>query len=207
MPRVPDASSVTRLRALQSTIDPSKKSSSYVPSQPNLLSSLRASTQGQGIFPGRSLLTTSVVTPYVNSRHRGYITGSASLPSLPSLPRIEIDGAGTNFATPEGDILYAFENMGGLAPASSFEVVLINVTNPEYIGTVAISDTAGNSFNSLVTISVSPAWTGSVLDKGANYTTLDQYDTPTFPSDAVITFANLPVLINLSIHITPIVFP
>ena len=204
MPRVPDASSVTRLRALQSTIDPTKKSASYVPSQSGLVSSLlRVSAQGQGLFPGRSLLVTSVVTPYVNSRHRGILTGAASLPSL---PRITIDGADTDFATPEGDILYAFENMGGLAPASSFEVVLINVTNPEFIGTIAISDTAGNNFNSLVTISVSPTWTGSVLDKGPNYTTLDQYDTATFPANAVITFANLPVLANLSIHITPIIF-
>lgn len=30
--------------------------------------------QGRGLFPSESVLATSVVTPYVNPRHRGYIT-------------------------------------------------------------------------------------------------------------------------------------
>lgn len=77
MPRTADASSVTRFRRLNATItpDPVKKSASYTPSMPSLLPSVRTSDVGRGMFPRQSVLSTSVVRPYVNPRHQGYIIG------------------------------------------------------------------------------------------------------------------------------------
>lgn len=188
MPRVPDASSVTRFRA----------------ANPSLATALRASTQAQGLFPSRSVLATSVVSPYINPRHRGYITGPAAAPPAPPpLPRITIDCGGTNFnnvANPT--VTYQFENVGGLAPASTFEAVLVNVVNPSYIGAVEIDDLSNRSIMNGVTITVSPTWTSTTFLPQDNYVILYRLGTtPAFPTNAVITFGNLPVLDNLAIYI------
>jgi hypothetical protein len=86
MPRIPDASSVTRLRAIQSAVvaDPTRKSASYIPSQPSLLFSLRSSDAGRGMFPAGSYLSTPIASGYVNPRHQGFVTTS-SIPPIPPI--------------------------------------------------------------------------------------------------------------------------
>lgn len=201
MPRVPDASSVTRFRAIQSSVvaDPVKKSASYIPSQPGLLTPLRASTQGQGLFPGGTVLATPIVSPYIHSRHRGYVTG----PPPPPLLRIEIDGGGVDFSE-NPTVSYEFTEFGGIPPATSFEVVLINVLNPSSIGAFNITDIVSGGRLSGTSLSISPAWPGSALsvDAGGNFVKLEtSTSTPAFPTNGVLTFTGVPLVDNLVIFV------
>lgn len=61
MPRVPDASSVTTFRRVNSTVlaDPAKKSASFVAptKQGYLIATLRATQEGQGVVASQSVLS------------------------------------------------------------------------------------------------------------------------------------------------------
>jgi hypothetical protein len=196
MPRIPDASSVTRFRAIQSSIvvDPSIKSASYLPSQVGLLSSLRSSTEGRGLFPGQSALATSIFRRYVNPRTQGFIVGGT--PATPSsVPRIVIDCNGKDFADqldpPTED--YIFD---GPPPASTFEVVLTNAVNVEYIGTVTIRDAQDPPRDIMqnVLISCSPTWTNSAFTLDISKALLRETSTPgSFPTNAVLTYSGVPL--------------
>jgi hypothetical protein len=198
MPRVPDASSVTRLRAIQSSVvsDPVKKSASFVPAQPSLLTPFRASTQGQGLFPSRTVLSTSVVSPYIHSRHRGFLMGPP--PAPPALPRITIDLNATDFNNESNPVFtYSF---AAAPPATTFEAVLTNVVNSSYIGAVSLDDPELRTLLASSSITTSPTWTGSTLLAQDNTVLLFKVGlTPTFPADVVITFTDVPLVTGLDI--------
>lgn len=140
MPRVPDASSVTRLRSIQtSTVaDPVKKSASYTPGNSNLLGSIRTSDVGKGVFPRQSFLSSKETRGYVNPRHKGVITGPSSSSSsstnavfiLKTIPDTNNPGAGFfGFQIDPAVFVFSKTNangqdvsafMSGLSTATSF---------------------------------------------------------------------------------------
>ena len=203
MPRTPDASSVTRLRAIQSSVvaDPVKKSTSYIPSTPTLLYSLRASDAGRSMFPGQTVLSTSVVRPYVNPRHRGYVTGPSSDPVLSritmDLEEVDFDGSNKQYQFGET-----------LPPGADFEAVILGgastPSNIDQITYISIYDGSGaepplDTFGN-VTITTSPAWPGSTFTSSDTEPNLSA-DAGTFPGlSTVITFRNVPVVSNLIIQ-------
>ena len=205
MPSVPDASFVTRLRAIQSSTvaDPVKKSASYSPGNPTLLYSLRASDAGRGMFPGQSYLSTSIVRPYVNPRHQGYITGSPPTTS-PTFPVVTIwTTSGVDFSEVE-TVDYEFEL--NLPPGPDFDAIfdpsLAPPTNVQDIVRVDISTTDNSDLFGNTTISTTPEWPGAILqvDELGQYSRLNAQN-PTFPGvSTIIQFRNVPVIANIRIR-------
>jgi len=202
MPRVPDASSVTRLRAIQSSAvsDPVKRSASYSPAQPALLYSLRASDAGRGMFPAQAVLSNPVVCGWVNPRHQGFLTGPAPLPRISlNLEAVDFDGNNKR---------YEFGTT--LPPAADFEAVIFDdpeegpPSKVDLISYISIYDFSGAELALFAntTISTSPAWPDSTFtsDDVEPYLSTDA-DAGTFPGLAtVITFRNVPLIPNLAIQ-------
>lgn len=194
MPRVPDASSVTRLRAIQSATvpDPVKRTTSFVPAQTSLLFSLRSTTQGQGLFPGRSVLAPSIVRGFVNPRHQSW----AGPFSNNSIPRITIDGGGFDFVSivTKPVFTYEFPLTEGVIPASTFEVVLTNFTNLSWLKKIILADVASPTREILgaVTISLTSNWPYSVFTSDVTNPTLTSPADEVFPTDCVIIVRNVP---------------
>lgn len=195
MPRVPDASSVTRLRAITpATVpDPTKRSASFVPSQTSLLSSLRTTTQGQAVYPAQSLLSTSVTRGYVNPRHQGYI----SSPPPPQL--FVIDGGGFNFvnlvSTPTFEYNFGADDpANGGPPASTFQVAFTNFVNLPSVVYAGLSDLANPGRNLLggVTMSIAPTWSGSSFTSNANTPAITSATSAAFPTTAIVTVRGAP---------------
>ena len=205
MPRVPDASFVTRLRAIQSSAvaDPVKRSASYVPAQPGLLFSLRASDAGRGMFPGQSYLSNPIACGWVNPRHQGLLTGSGSA----ALPRISLNLEAVDFDG--SNKRYTFGETT-LPPAANFEAVIFDdpeegaPSNVNMISYISIYDFSGDELALFAntTISTSPAWPDSTFtsDDVRPYLSTAA-DAETFPGLAtVITFRNVPLIPNLAIQ-------
>ena len=189
---------VTRLRGLQSSTvpDPTKKSASYVPAQPGLLFSLRSTTEGRGVFPGRSILANPVARRYVNPRTQGFVP---PVPIIP-LPRITIDAGVTDFGNAE-NVVFTFS---GVPPASTFEAVVANGSNLADIKVVSIYsvyDVSGPSPDLMggVTISITPTWTGSTFTSDLNAPTLTNASGGFPTPDAVITFSGVPIVSDIAI--------
>lgn len=197
MPRVPDASSVTRLRAIYpATVpDPTKRSASFVPSQTPLLSSLRTTTQGQAVYPGQSLLSTSVTRGYVNPRHQGYAPPPRPTPT----PFFLIDGGGFDFislvATPVFQYYFGAENPeDGAPPTSTFQVAFTNFVNLPVVVYAGLSDLAnpGRDLLGGVSISIAPEWPGSSFTANVNTPALTTENDEVFPTSAVLTVTGAP---------------
>lgn len=195
MPKVPDASSVTRLRAITPAAvpDPTKRSASFVPSQTSLLSSLRTTTQGQAVYPGQSLLSTSVTRGYVNPRHQGYVTSPTPTPFF------LIDGGGFNFvnlgSTPIFEYTFGAEDpANGGPPASTFQVAFTNFVNLPSVVYVGLSDLANPGRNLLggVTMSIAPTWSGSSFTSNANTPAITSATSAAFPTSAIVTVRGAP---------------
>ena len=203
MPNVPDASSVTRLRAIQSSTvaDPVKKSASYSPGNPSLLYSLRASDVGRGVFPGQSYLSTSVVRRYVNPRHRGFITEPSPTTS-PAFPVVEIPfPSGVDFSIAE-TVDYDFEL--NLPPGPDFDAILVAgaeaPTNVQDIIRINIYATDNAELFGTTTISTSPEWPGAAASSDPYYARLDAQQS-TFPGmSTILQFRNVPVIANIRIR-------
>ena len=202
MPRVQDASSVTRLRAIQSSsvVDPVKRSASYTPAAPTLLYSLRASDAGRGMFPAQSYLSNPVARGWVNPRHQGFITGPSETTTAP-LPRILLNLT-TNFDGQNG----RYEFGVALPPAADFEAVLYgeddNPLNVDQITYISIFDFSGGELDTFgsTTITTSPEWPGSTFTSSATEPTLTA-TAGTFPGlNTVITFRNVPLVADLAIQ-------
>ena len=206
MPRVPDASMVTRLLAIQSSavLDPVKRSASYTPAQPRLLYSLRASDAGRGMFPAQSCLSTPVTCGYVNPRQQGYITRTVA-PS--PLPRISLNLEGVDFDG--NNKRYEFGETT-FPPAADFEAVIFDdpeegpPSNVDQISYIAIFDFSGDELALFAntTISTSPAWPGATFTSSETQPSLSTAaEDGTFPGLAtVLTFRNVPVIANLAIQ-------
>jgi hypothetical protein len=200
MPRVPDASSVTRLRAIQSSAvaDPTKRSASYTPAAPMLLYSLRASDAGRGMFPAQSYLSNPIACGYVNPRHQGFLTG----PPV-TFPVIEIQlPSGVDFSTEEY-VDYDFEL--NLPPGPDFDAILVAgaepPTNIQDIIRISISATDNAELFENTTMSTSPEWPGAAASNDPYYARLDAQQT-TFPGlSTILQFRNVPVIVNLQIRI------
>lgn len=203
MPRVPDASSVTRLRAIQSSsvVDPVKRSASYTPATPTLLYSLRTSDAGRGMFPAQSYLSNPVACGWVNPRHRGFITGPPA--TSPTFPVIEIPlPSGVDFSTEEY-VDYDFEL--NLPPGPDFDAILVAgaepPTNVQDIIRINIYTTDNAELFENTTISTSPEWTGAAASATTTYSRLDA-QTTTFPGvSTILQFRNVPVIANIRIRI------
>lgn len=197
MPRVPDASSVTRLRAIQpaSVPDPTKRSASFVPSQTSLLPSLRTTKQGQAMYPGQSLLSTSVTRGYVNPRHQGYAPSPRSTPT----PFLRIDGDGFDFVSLVTTPIFEY-NFGaddpanGGPPASTFQVAFTNFVNLPSVVYAGLSDLAnpGRDLLGGVSISITPEWPGSSFTASANTPALTTEYDEVFPTSAILTVTGAP---------------
>ena len=205
MPRVPDASSVTRLRAVQSSAvsDPVKRSASFVPAQPALLYSLRSTDAGRGMFPGQTTLSNPVACGWVNPRHQGFITGPPA-PTTPTFPVVTIwTAAGVDFSIVE-TVDYEFELT--LPPGPDFDAIfdpsLDPPTNVQDILRIAIDTTDSSELFGNTTISTTPEWPGAVLqvDELGQYSRLNAQN-PTFPGvSTIIQFRNVPVIANIRIR-------
>jgi hypothetical protein len=201
MPRVPDASSVTRLRALQSSAvaDPTKRSASYVPRTPSLLYSLRASDAGRGMFPGQTYLSSPIACGYVNPRHQGLIT------SPPPLQRITMDLDGFDFSGWYVDYEFGADVY---PPAFDFEAVILvaegkTPVNIDQVTSINIFDGSGDDLYDFTntTIATSPAWIGSTFTSSITQPYLSA-TAGTFPGvSTVITFRNVPMGPNLVIRL------
>lgn len=194
MPKVPDASSVTRLRAIYpaTTPDPTKRSASFVPSQTSLLSSLRTTTQGQAVYPAQSLLSTSVTRGYVNPRHQGYASALRT-------PFFLIDGGGFNFvslvSTPTFEYNFgAGDPANGGPPASTFQVAFTNFVNLPWVEYAGLSDLTnpGRDLLGGVSISIAPEWPGSSFTANANTPALTTDYDEVFPTSAILTVTGAP---------------
>jgi hypothetical protein len=203
MPRVPDASSVTRLRAIQSSAvaDPTKRSASYTPAAPALLYSLRASDAGRGMFPAESYLSNPVACGWVNPRHQGFITAPST--TSPTFPVLQIPlPSGVDFST-QDVVDYDFEL--NLPPGPDFDAILVAgaepPTNIQDIIRINISATDGAELFENTTMSTSPEWPGAAASAATTYARLDAQQT-TFPGmSTIIQFRNVPVIVNLQIRI------
>lgn len=201
MPRVPDASMVTRLRAIQSSsvVDPVKRSASYTPAAPTLLYSLRASDAGRGMFPAQSYLSNPVACGWVNPRHQGFLTGSPAT----TFPVVQIPlPSGVDFSTEEY-VDYDFEL--NLPPGPDFDAILVAgaepPTNVEDIIRINISATDNAELFGTTTISTSPEWPGAAASSDPFYARLDAQQS-TFPGmSTILQFRNVPVIVNLQIRI------
>ena len=207
MPRVPDASSVTRLRAISSSIvtDPTKRSASYIPAQPGLLYSLRASDAGQHMFPAQSVLSNPVARGWVNPRHQGFITRPPLTESPPTtFPVVMIwTAAGVDFSEVE-TVDYEFELNPPPGPDfdAIFDPSLAPPTNVQDIVRIDISTTDNSDLFGNTTISTTPEWPGAVLqvDEFGQYSRLNAQN-PTFPGvSTIIQFRNVPVIANIRIR-------
>ena len=200
MPRVPDASSVTRLRAIQSSsvVDPVKRSASYTPAAPTLLYSLRASDAGRGMFPAQSYLSNPVTCGWVNPRHQGFLTG----PPV-TFPVIQIPlPSGVDFSTEEY-VDYDFEL--NLPPGPDFDAILVAgaepPTNIQDIIRINIYTTDNAELFENTTLSTSPEWPGAAASATTTYARLDAQQS-TFPSvSTILQFRNVPVIANIRIRI------
>ena len=201
MPYIPDASSVTRLRAIQSSVvaDPTKRSASYIPSTPSLLYSLRASDAGRGMFPAQSYLSNPVACGWVNPRHQGFITG----PSTITFPVLQIPlPSGVDFSTEEY-VDYDFEL--NLPPGPDFDAILVAgaepPTNLQDIIRINIYTTDNAELFGATTMSTSPEWPGAAASNDPYYARLDAATT-TFPGiSTILQFRNVPVIANIRIRI------
>ena len=201
MPRTPDASLVTRLRAIQSSAvaDPVKRSASYTPAAPTLLYSLRASDAGRGMFPAQSYLSNPVACGWVNPRHQGFLTGSP-----PTFPVVQIPlPSGVDFAVEEF-VDYDFEL--NLPPGPDFDAILVAgaepPTNVQDIRRINISATDNAELFGTTTISTSPVWPGATYSGDATISRLEQADPGTFPGlSTILQFRTVPVIANIRIRI------
>jgi hypothetical protein len=206
MPRVPDASSVTRLRAVSSSVvaDPTKRSASYSPAQPALLYSLRASDAGRGMFPGQTTLSSPITCGYVNPRHRGFLTGPPLTESSPTFPVVMIwTAAGVDFSEVT-TVDYEFEL--NLPPGPDFDAIfdpsLAPPINVQDIIRVDISTTDDSDLFGNITISTIPEWPAAVqsYDQFGTVSRLGA-ENPTFPGvSTIIQFRNVPVVANIRIR-------
>lgn len=205
MPRTPDASSVTRLRAIQSSTvaDPTKRSASYIPGTPALLYSLRASDAGRGMFPGQTVLSNPVARGWVNPRHQGFITAGPQPSTSPTFPVVEIPlPSGVDFSTEEF-VDYDFEL--NLPPGPDFDAIFVAgaepPTNIQDIIRISISATDNAELFENTTISTTPEWPGAILESDPYYARLDAA-TSTFPGlSTILQFRNVPVIVNLQIRV------
>ena len=201
MPRVPDASSVTRLRAIQSSAvsDPVKRSASYVPAQPTLLYSLRASEAGRGMFPAGTFLANPIACGYVNPRHQGYITGPSAAPPAPT-PQLEFDLGETDFETET--FTYTFSQQDVIVPPGpDFDVVLLNGLNLTSIAEIEITSADNDEVFGDTTISTSLTWEGATFT--SNLISPNLLSAEAFPEGALLRFRNVPVIAGVIIHIYP----
>ena len=201
MPYIPDASSVTRLRAIQSSAvtDPSKRSTSYIPSTPSLLYSLRASDAGRGMFPAESYLSNPVACGWVNPRHQGFVPG----PSTITFPVVQIPlPSGVDFSSIE-TVDYDFEL--NLPPGPNFDAILVAgaepPTNIQDIIRINIYTTDNAELFENTTISTSPEWPATVASSTTTYARLNNSSTTTFPGmSTILQFRNVPVIANIRIR-------
>jgi hypothetical protein len=201
MPYIPDASSVTRLRAIQSSAvtDPSKRSTSYIPSTPSLLYSLRASDAGRGMFPAESYLSNPVACGWVNPRHQGFVPQPRSI----TFPVIQIPlPSGVDFSTEEY-VDYDFEL--NLPPGPDFDAILVAgaepPTNLQDIIRINIYTTDNAELFGATTMSTSPEWPSAAASNDPYYARLDAATT-TFPGiSTILQFRNVPVIANIRIRI------
>lgn len=201
MPYIPDASSVTRLRAIQSSSvsDPTKRSASYIPSTPSLLYSLRASDAGRGMFPAQSYLSNPVACGWVNPRHQGFVQGSHTI----TFPVLQIPlPSGVDFSTEEY-VDYDFEL--NLPPGPDFDAILVAgaepPTNLQDIIRINIYTTDNAELFENTTMSTSPEWPGAAASATTTYSRLDASST-TFPGiSTILQFRNVPVIENIRIRI------
>jgi hypothetical protein len=209
MPRVPDASMVTRMRKAAATVnpDPTIKSRAFVaPTKDGYMSSqLRASDAGRGMFPGQTTLSNPIACGWVNPRHQGFITrppptGSQS----PTFPVVTIwTAAGVDFSVEE-TVDYEFELT--LPPGPDFDAIfdpsLPLPTNVQDILRIAIDTTDSSELFGNTTISTTPEWPGAVLqvDEFGQYSRLNAQN-PTFPGvSTILQFRNVPVIANIRIR-------
>lgn len=202
MPYIPDASSVTRLRAIQSSAvtDPSKRSTSYIPSTPSLLYSLRASDAGRGMFPAESYLSNPVACGWVNPRHQGFVPEPRSI----TFPVIQIQlPSGVDFNV-LSSFDYDFEL--NLPPGPDFDAILVAgeepPTNFEYFKRFNLSSTNNDELFGATILSTSPEWPGATLSR-ADTTVVRFGDAAgTFPGlSTILQFRNVPVITDLQIRI------
>jgi hypothetical protein len=203
MPRVPDASSVTRLRAIQSSsvVDPVKRSASYTPAEPTLLYSLRASDAGRGMFPAQSYLSNPVACGWVNPRHQGFITRPST--TSVTFPVVQIPlPSGVDFSTEEY-VDYDFEL--NLPPGPDFDAILVAgaepPTNVQDIRRINISATDNAELFGTTTISTSPVWPGATYSGDATISRFGDVD-GVFPGlSTILQFRTVPVIANIRIRI------
>jgi hypothetical protein len=204
MPYIPDASSVTRLRAIQSSSvsDPTKRSASYIPSTPSLLYSLRASDAGRGMFPAQSYLSNPVACGWVNPRHQGFLTGPST--TSPTFPVLQIPlPSGVDFNV-LSSFDYDFEL--NLPPGPDFDAILVAgaepPTNVQYFRRFNLSSTDNAELFGTTTLSTSPEWPGATLSR-ADTTVVRFGDAAgTFPGlSTILQFRNVPVIANIRIRI------
>jgi hypothetical protein len=202
MPRVPDASSVTRLRAIQSSsvVDPVKRSASYTPAAPILLYSLRASDAGRGMFPADSYLSSPVACGWVNPRHRGFLTGP---PPPPTFPVIEIQlSSGIDFGSID---IFNYDFELNLPPGPDFDAILVAgaepPTNIQDIIRLDITTTNNAELFENTTIATSPEWPGAAASATTTNSRLDAQQS-TFPGlSTILQFRNVPVITDLQIRL------
>jgi hypothetical protein len=207
MPRTPDASSVTRLRAIQSSsvAGPTSRSASYVPTQPGLLYSLRTSDAGRGMFPGQSYLSSQISRRYVNPRHQGFLTGPPLTESPPTFPVVTITlESGVDFTLLDA-FNYDFEE--NLPPGPDFDAIFVAGTEPptniQDIKRINIGTTDNSEGFENTTISTSPEWPGATqtVDPFNQFSRLAA-PAGTFPGiNTILQFRNVPVIANIRIQI------
>ena len=202
MPYIPDASSVTRLRAIQSSTvtDPTKRSASYIPSTPSLLYSLRASDAGRGMFPAESYLSNPVACGWVNPRHQGFVPEPRSI----TFPVLQIQlSSGIDFSSTES-FDYDFEL--NLPPGPDFNAILVAgaepPTNIQDISRINISSTQNDiELFGTTTISTSPEWPGATYSGDTTISRFGDVD-GVFPGlSTIIQFRNVPVIPDLQIRL------
>ena len=202
MPYIPDASSVTRLRVIQSSAvtDPTKRSTSYIPSTPSLLYSLRASDAGRGMFPAQSYLSNPVACGWVNPRHQGFITGPPTI----TFPVIQIPlPSGVDFTLLNQPINYDFEL--NPPPGPNFDAIFVAgaepPTNIQDIIRISIESIDYSDLFFSTTISTTPEWPNTIFTPVDTAVYLDA-NPGTFPGfSTIIRFRNVPVIANIVIRI------
>jgi hypothetical protein len=173
--------------------DPTKKSASYVPAQPALLFSLRSTTEGRGVFPGRTILANPIAKRYVNPREQGFVPPVVNVPT----PRIYIDAAATDFGNDENAV-YTFS---GVPPATTFEAIILNGLNLADIKVVSIYDDTPGSRGLMgsTVIDITPAWTGSTFTADANAPALTNASGGFPTASPVLLFTSVPLVSGLAI--------
>jgi hypothetical protein len=188
------ASDVTTLRKRNATIltDPSVKSASYVPNQPQLLGTINTSRAGQGVYPVQSALATSIWTAYVNPRHRGLIVGPPPVEPGP-IVQYTLDYEGISLDVENGTATIVPND-----PITSAVFVLTNFLRGDLMDTVTISDFLPSEYDfENMTMSAAPAFgeQNTFIYNAYEFSPGDYVDgavfTVTFPTPVAGFFVNI----------------